>query len=141
MGRLRMSASLEIPVSRSPTSTHAAFLPLGQELGVPSGPCPNSRNCPARLSTHTPPGTLSSPGHISAAHSAGTPVYPSPQGDARDHRQVFPLSFSHSFTPPPLRSVTTASHRKGKSWLRYIILHSASSSWGRRSEVTVGSGG
>ena len=58
--------------------------------------------------------------------------------DARDHRQVFPLSFSHSFTPPPLRSVTTASHRKGKSWLRYIILHSASSSWGRRSEVTVG---
>lgn len=43
--------------------------------------------------------------------------------------------------PPPLHSVTVASHRKGKSWLRYIILHSASSSWGRRSEVTVGSGG
>lgn len=59
---------------------------------------------------HTPPqGTLSSPGQISAAHSAGAPLYPSSQGDARDHRQVLPLSFSHSFTPPPLHSVTAAS--------------------------------
>ncbi|KAB0367175.1 hypothetical protein FD755_020499, partial [Muntiacus reevesi] len=43
-----------------PTSTHVAFLPLGQEscfvpqpLGVPSGPCPDSMNCPAHL--HVPP--------------------------------------------------------------------------------------
>ena len=106
VGRLRMSAFLEIPVSRSPMSTHVAFLPLGQEscfvpqpLGVPSGPCPDSRNCPARLSAHTTLGTHSSPGQVSAAHLVGAPAYPSPQGDARDHYQAFPLSFSHSCTP------------------------------------------
>ena len=86
MGRLRVSASLEIPISRSPTSTTVAFLPLGQEscfvpqpLGVPSGPCPNCRNCPAFLSAHTPPGhTLVSWADFSCtlSRSAAVPLIP-----------------------------------------------------------------
>lgn len=126
----------------------ARNLTLLEPFSIPPSLCSNRGNFLALLASHTHAhthtrahtGTLSSSGQVSAAHCRNSSIPLT--------IQVMPRTMASFFCPfptpepPPLHySVVVVSHRKGKSWTHYIILHSASSSWGIRSEVIVGSGG
>lgn len=128
--------ALEIPVSRSPTSTHVAFLPLGQESYFLPEPCSvPSKILPACLHVY-PPSLLGRFLASAQQEYLWTSHHP---GEPRTIMNCF--SVLTSSAPPPLHLVAAASCQKGKSWTHYIILHSVSSSWGIRSEVIVRSDG
>lgn len=99
------------------------------------------RNSPACLSTHSHGHTLLFRADFCCMLGRSASIRLTTQVMPRTVASIFSVLVSFLNPPPPLHSVVAVSHQKGKSWTHYIILHSASSSWGIRSEVIGGSGG